>query len=71
MMRAIPGAAGGLLGYFTRHRTAANLLLMTMLVLGAAALPNMRAQFFPDVVIDNVRIALNPVSDWGMLAGAH
>ncbi|MFV0513836.1 MAG: efflux RND transporter permease subunit [Jhaorihella sp.] len=56
MMRDIPGAAGGLLGYFTRHRTAANLLLMTMLVLGAAAIPNMRAQFFPDVVVDNVRI---------------
>ena len=47
MMREIPGAAGGILSYFTRHRTVANLLLLVMLVLGAAAIPNMRAQFFP------------------------
>ena len=34
MARAIPQAAGGLLSYFTRHRTAANLLLIILLVLG-------------------------------------
>ncbi len=47
-----------LLSYFTRHRTAANLLLVLMLVLGLAALPRMRAQFFPDVVIDNVTVSV-------------
>ncbi|SFD56247.1 Multidrug efflux pump subunit AcrB [Sulfitobacter brevis] len=47
----------GILSYFTRHRTAANLLLVLLLVLGAAAAPRMRAQFFPDVVLDNVTIA--------------
>ncbi len=57
-MRDIPRAAGGLLSYFTRHRTAANLLLVVLLVLGAAAMPNMRAQFFPDVIIDNVRVSV-------------
>jgi len=56
MIRDIPRAAGGLLSYFTRHRTAANLLLVVLLVLGAAAMPNMRAQFFPDVIVDNVRV---------------
>lgn len=56
MMRGIPDAAGGLLSYFTRHRTVANLLLVVMLVLGAAAAPNMRAQFFPDVVMQWVEI---------------
>lgn len=56
MVRDIPKAAGGLLSYFTRHRTAANLLLMFLLVLGAAAIPNMRAQFFPDVIVQNVTV---------------
>jgi multidrug efflux pump subunit AcrB len=59
MIRDIPRAAGGLLSYFTRHRTAANLLLVVLLVLGAAAMPNMRAQFFPDVIIDNVRVSVS------------
>jgi multidrug efflux pump subunit AcrB len=58
MMRDIPPAAGGLLSYFTRHSTAANLLLLVLLVLGAVAMPNMRAQFFPDVIIDNVRVSV-------------
>ncbi|MDK3072246.1 efflux RND transporter permease subunit [Sedimentitalea sp. JM2-8] len=59
-MRDIPDTAGGVLSYFTRHRTAANLLLMVMLVLGVAAVPNMRAQFFPDVIVDNVTVKV----DW-------
>ena len=54
MIRNLPPAAGGLLSYFTRHRTAGNLLLMVLLVLGTAAIPNMRAQFFPDVIFDTV-----------------
>jgi multidrug efflux pump subunit AcrB len=56
MMRDLPRGAGGLLSYFTRHRTAANLLLVILLILGAAAIPRMRAQFFPDVIVENVRI---------------
>jgi len=59
MAREIPKAAGGLLSYFTRHKTAANLMLVILLVMGAAAVPNMRAQFFPDVIIDNVRVTVN------------
>ncbi|MEP5727842.1 MAG: efflux RND transporter permease subunit [Sulfitobacter sp.] len=57
MVRKTPGMAGGVLSYFVRHRTAANLLLMVMLVAGLAAVPNMRAQFFPDVIIDNVSVS--------------
>ncbi|MGC8201552.1 efflux RND transporter permease subunit [Aliiroseovarius sp. PTFE2010] len=49
---------GGILGYFARHRTAANLLLVTLLVAGLAAIPNMRAQFFPDIVSDEVRVTV-------------
>ncbi len=58
MMREIPGAASGILGYFTRHRTVANLLLLVMLVLGVASAPNMRAQFFPDVVLERVNVSV-------------
>ncbi|MCG6903865.1 MAG: efflux RND transporter permease subunit, partial [Rhodobacter sp.] len=47
---------GGILSYFARHRTAANLLLVVLIAAGIAAFPRMRAQFFPDVIIDNVRI---------------
>ncbi|MDX1781570.1 MAG: efflux RND transporter permease subunit, partial [Thalassovita sp.] len=61
MVRDIPRAAGGILSYFTRHRTVANLLLVVLLVLGLSALPRMRAQFFPDVVVDDVRVSVS----WG------
>ncbi|SDW19747.1 efflux RND transporter permease subunit [Roseicitreum antarcticum] len=44
----------GVFRYFTRHRTAANLLLVLMLAAGIVAIPNMRAQFFPDVVVDSI-----------------
>jgi len=55
---AVLGAPKGMLSYFTRHSTAANLLLVVLLALGLAALPKMRAQFFPDVVIDNVTVSV-------------
>ncbi|MCK0102160.1 efflux RND transporter permease subunit [Pseudohalocynthiibacter sp. F2068] len=58
MVREIPPAAAGILSYFTRHRTAANLLLVLMIGLGLAAMPRMRAQFFPDVIIDNVSVSV-------------
>ena len=50
------GAAGGIISYFVRHRTAANLLLVLLVILGLAAAPNMRAQFFPDVIVDRVDV---------------
>ncbi|MBT8475682.1 MAG: efflux RND transporter permease subunit [Alphaproteobacteria bacterium] len=53
------GAIGGLLAYFTRHKTAANLLLLLLLISGFAAFPNMRAQFFPDVIVDDVTVSVN------------
>ncbi|APG48425.1 efflux RND transporter permease subunit [Phaeobacter porticola] len=58
MLRSLPKSAGGILSYFTRHRTLSNLLLVLLLVLGAAAIPNMRAQFFPDVIIDRVSVSV-------------
>jgi multidrug efflux pump subunit AcrB len=56
MRDVIASKTGGVLSYFTRHRTAANLLLVMMIAIGAAAVPRMNTQFFPDVVIDNVSV---------------
>ena len=53
------GAAGGILSYFARHRTAANLLLVLLLLLGAAAFPQMRAQYFPDVVVEEITVSVS------------
>lgn len=57
MAYSLPEARGGLLSYFARHRTAANLLLVVLMVFGLTAAPNMRAQFFPDVIIDTVSVS--------------
>ena len=51
-------APSRILSYFARHRTAANLLLAVLLILGLAAFPNMRAQFFPDVVVDDIDVSV-------------
>ncbi len=51
-------SALGIFRYFTRHRTAANLLLILMLAAGLLALPRMHAQFFPDVVVDNITVSV-------------
>ncbi|MFZ7093322.1 efflux RND transporter permease subunit [Primorskyibacter sp. 2E233] len=57
-MRALPQGAGGIFSYFARHPTLANLLLVMLLAAGAFAVPNMRAQFFPDVIIDEVNVSV-------------
>ncbi len=50
--------AGGILSYFTRHATVANLFLVIMIAAGLVAYPRMRAQFFPDVVIDDISVSV-------------
>ncbi|MGH1367843.1 MAG: efflux RND transporter permease subunit [Maritimibacter sp.] len=57
-MRAPSAAAKGILSYFTRHATVANLLLVVLIAAGVFAYPRMRAQFFPDVVVDDVRVSV-------------
>ncbi len=54
-----PKGVTGILSYFTRHRTAANLLLTIMIVLGFAASTQIRSQFFPDVIVDNVSVSVS------------
>lgn len=51
-------SASGILSYFTRHATVANLLLVVMIAAGLSAAPRMRAQFFPDIVIDSVSVSV-------------
>ena len=51
-------AVGGVLAYFTRHATLANLLLLVMVVSGVFAASQIRAQFFPDIVIDGVSVTV-------------
>ncbi|MFW2541001.1 efflux RND transporter permease subunit [Primorskyibacter sp. 2E107] len=58
MARNLPEKAGGLFSYVTRHPTLANLLLVILLAAGLFAVPNMRAQFFPDVIIDEVSVSV-------------
>ncbi|MBT3533890.1 MAG: efflux RND transporter permease subunit, partial [Rhodospirillaceae bacterium] len=43
---------------FVRHRNAANLLMLIMLVMGAVSLSRLNTQFFPDFGIDMVSITV-------------
>ncbi|MEM9270576.1 MAG: efflux RND transporter permease subunit, partial [Pseudomonadota bacterium] len=55
-MALMPKGVTGVLSYFTRHPTAANLLLVIMIALGLAATTQLRSQFFPDVVVQEVNV---------------
>jgi multidrug efflux pump subunit AcrB len=44
------------LDYFVKHRTAANLLLAIMVLGGVYAAGQIRAQFFPDIVLERISV---------------
>ena len=44
--------------YFTRHRTAANLIMVLMIALGALSYTQIRSQFFPDVIVEGVSVSV-------------
>lgn len=48
----------GVLGFFVRHRTAANLVMLIMFLAGYVGLSRMNTQFFPDFSIDMVMISV-------------
>ena len=48
----------GLVRYIVHHRTLANLLLLMLLVVGVISTDRIRAQFFPDFVIETVFISI-------------
>ncbi|MBF9032759.1 AcrB/AcrD/AcrF family protein [Rhodobacterales bacterium HKCCE2091] len=58
-MREVPARASGILSYFTRHATAANLLLALLVIAGLAAAPNLRAQYFPDVIVQEIDVSVS------------
>ena len=55
-----PSAAGGrgLIGVFSSHPTAANLLMLVMIILGVFSLSRMNTQFMPTFGIDWIRIGV-------------
>jgi multidrug efflux pump subunit AcrB len=46
----------GLLAVFARHRLAANLLMLLVFAVGAAALARMNIQFFPSFALDLITV---------------
>ena len=48
----------GIIGVFARHPTAANLLMILMVISGFFALNRMNTQFFPDFGIDIVLVSV-------------
>lgn len=52
------GARHDLIGIFVRHRTAANLLMILMILIGVVSLQRMNTQFFPDFGIDFVTVGV-------------
>ncbi|MEX2517872.1 MAG: efflux RND transporter permease subunit [Paracoccaceae bacterium] len=48
----------GIIGYFVRHRTAANLLMMLMLVGGLVSATKLRSQYLPDFIVERVTVTV-------------
>ncbi|MCH7555681.1 MAG: efflux RND transporter permease subunit, partial [Proteobacteria bacterium] len=48
----------GLVGVFSAHPTAANLLMVIMIILGGVSLSRMNTQLMPDFGIDWVRVSV-------------
>jgi len=46
-----------LLGVFARHRVAANLLMVMMLLSGVIALDKLNVQFFPNFELDQISVS--------------
>lgn len=51
-------SGGGPIGVFVRHPTAANLLMILMIVAGLFALTRLNTQFFPDFGIDWIQVSV-------------
>jgi len=59
MVRAAPSATGGLVRLFVRHRNAANLVMILMIIFGVFALGRINTQFFPTTDIPVVSVAVS------------
>ena len=54
----VPERRGGVIGLFARHPTAANLLMLVMILVGVFALARINTQFFPDFGIDVIQVSI-------------
>ena len=52
------GASHGVIGLFARHPTAANLLMIMMLLAGVISITRQNTQFFPDFSIEFVTVVV-------------
>ena len=48
----------GLIKFFVTHRTAANILMILMLLIGVLSTTRINKQFFPDISIDAIGITV-------------
>ncbi|HAQ49946.1 MAG TPA: acriflavin resistance protein, partial [Gammaproteobacteria bacterium] len=46
----------GIITFFARHKVAANLLMLIMLIAGALSLNRLNTQFFPDFSLDTITV---------------
>ena len=49
----------GVIGHFLRHRNAANLIMVLMILFGAFGLARLNAEFFPQIVIDRISVSVS------------
>ena len=45
--------------FFARHRTAANILMILMLVVGGMSAARLNKQFFPDIDVEVVAVSVS------------
>ena len=57
MEKSLPGSKG-LIGLFTRHPNAANLVMVLMIIFGIFGLGKINTQFFPTIEIDSVTVSV-------------
>ncbi len=49
---------GSFFGYFIRHSTIANLIMIGLIVFGVFSVSKLRSQFFPDVIIETINVTI-------------
>lgn len=59
MARATPEATGGMIRLFVRHRNAANLVMILMIIFGIFAMSRINTQFFPTTEIPVVTVTVS------------
>ena len=58
MSKDLQDTSRGVIHFFASHRTAANLLMAVMIVVGFVSLLRMNTQFFPDFGLDFIRVSV-------------